>query len=140
MVSTYIQFTRETQRLQLTTWWYNEQEACCIRIENCSSKSKIKDVFVLSELKLPNVLCSFCFDCLNHCLKLSHSFSLLLKNNLSKRCLFTIENLNTLTQKNTSNHHYQLIPGLHQCWGGQGKQSCRLAPPGELLKVFAGHN
>lgn len=37
------------------------------------------------------------------------------------------------SEKNRSNHHDQLIPGLHQCWGGQGKQSCRLAPPGELL-------
>lgn len=61
-------------------------------------------------------------------------------HNLNFVLHFYAENLNTLTQKNTSNHHYQLIPGLHQCWGGQGKQSCRLAPPGELLKVFAGHN
>lgn len=33
----------------------------------------------------------------------------------------------------------QDIPGLHQYWGGQVKQSCRLTPPGELLTVFSGH-
>lgn len=43
-------------------------------------------------------------------------------------------------KKKTKQHIYHcwLIPALHQYWGGQGKQSCRLAPPGELLKVFAG--
>lgn len=49
-----------------------------------------------------------------------------------------IADINNNKQKKPHIHHCWLIPALHQYWGGQGKQSRRLAPPGELLKVFAG--